>query len=143
LVDRIRTDAAWARAASDLAAASDHPVRLVILTDATSPGGRSRGQACAQLSRSARASTKGRVTAYAISMEAPEAAGGDTAGELVAYLLTQPGESADLAGAELVVTGDWLGIRSHPKPAGSVVYGGPVVPDWVDAALREIAGFPA
>ena len=34
----------------------------------------------------------------------------------------------------------WLGLRSHPRPIGSITYGGPAVPDWLDATLREIVG---
>jgi len=45
-----------------------------------------------------------------------------------------------VAGAELVVGDGWLGLRGHPRPAGSVTYGGPAVPRWLDATLREIVG---
>lgn len=151
LVDRLLADAAWARAVSDHAAAQasrvegradqtgeDRPVRLVTLVDGRTPGGRSRAQACAQLARSASGSTGGKVTAFAVSMEGPEESAG-AAADLVAHLLASP-DSAGLAGAELVVAADWLGLRSHPKPAGSIVYGGPAVPQWLDATLREIAG---
>ena len=42
-----------------------------------------------------------------------------------------------LAGAELVAGPGWFGLRSHPRPSGSVTFGGPGVPDWLDDALRE------
>ena len=33
---------------------------------------------------------------------------------------------------------DWIGLRSHPKAAGAITYGGPDVPAWLDAALRAV-----
>jgi NAD(P)-dependent dehydrogenase (short-subunit alcohol dehydrogenase family) len=139
IVEHIHTDAGWARAAADYAASASRPVHLVTLTDATTTGGRSRAQASAQLARAAAGSTEGRVTAFAASIEAPEAAAGEPVGELVAYLLGHP-ESTTLAGAELVVGDGWLGLRSHPRPIGSITYGGPAVPEWLDATLREVVG---
>jgi len=44
-----------------------------------------------------------------------------------------------LAGAGLVVREGWIGLRRHPQPIGTVTYGGPAVPAWLDNALREIA----
>ncbi len=139
IVEHIHTDAGWARAAADYAASAARPVRLVTLTDATTTGGRSRAQASAQLARAAAGATEGRVTAFAASIEASEEAAGQPVGELVAHLLGHP-EATALAGAELVVGAGWLGLRSHPRPIGSITYGGPAVPDWLDATLREIVG---
>jgi NAD(P)-dependent dehydrogenase (short-subunit alcohol dehydrogenase family) len=140
IVQHIHTDAGWARAASDYAAGTARrPVHLVTLTDATTSGGRSRAQASAQLARAALGSTDGRVTAFAASIEASEAAAGEPVGELVAHLLGNPDARA-LAGAELAVGAGWLGLRSHPRPIGSITYGGPAVPDWLDITLREIVG---
>src|SRR5262249_4594230 len=77
IVEHVHADAGWARAAADYAGGSaGRPVRLVTLTDATTSGGRSRAQASAQLARVAAGSTHGRVTAFAASIEAPEAATG-------------------------------------------------------------------
>lgn len=140
IVEGIRSDAAWARAVADYAAASARPVRLVTLVDATTSGGRSRGQASAQLARAAGGATEGRVSAFSASVEAQESeAAAGSAGELVAHLLCHP-DAAVLAGAELVVGAGWMGLRSHPRPAGSITYGGPAVPAWIDTPLREIAG---
>jgi hypothetical protein len=83
--------------------------------------------------------TDGRVTAFAAGIEASEEGAGRPAGELVAHLLGHP-EAAALAGAELVIGDGWLGLRSHPRPIGSITYGGPALPDWLDATLREIVG---
>ena len=139
IVERIYNDAGWARATADYAVEKDRPLRLVTLTDGRTSGGRSRAQASAQLARAAATSTKGKVNAFAVSLEASDEDAGAAAAELVAHLLADP-DAASLAGAELVVDSDWLGLRSHPRPIASVVYGGPSVPDWLDRTLRDIAG---
>ncbi len=139
IVEHIHTDAGWARATADYATTAGRPVRLVTLTDATTTEGRSRAQASAQHARVAVGATEGRVTAFAASIEDPGEEAGQPAGELVAHLLGHP-EASALAGAELVIGAGWIGLRSHPRPIGSVTYGGPAVPVWLDAALREIVG---
>ena len=139
IVAHIHTDAGWARAAADYAAGAERPVRLVTLTEATTTEGRSRAQAAAQHARVAAGATEGRVTAFAASVEASEEEAGPQLGELVAYLLAEP-EATALAGAELAIGPGWLGLRGHPRPIGSITYGGPALPDWLDATLREVAG---
>ena len=139
IVERIQSDACWARAAADHAIGKDRSLRLVNLTDGRTPGGRSRAQAAAQLYRAAATSTGGKVTAFAVSLEAAGGQADAAAAELVAYLIGSP-DGSGLAGAELVVGPEWLGLRSHPRPAGTIVYGGPSVPVWLDRALRQIAG---
>ena len=139
IIQQIHLDAGWARAVADYARRREQAVRLVTLTDARTSGGRSRAQAAAQLARIAAGSTKGRVAAFAASVEAaPEMAAGSAA-ELAAHLVQDPDAGA-LAGAELAIGSGWIGLRSHPRPIGSVVYGGPAVPDWLDATLREVLG---
>jgi NAD(P)-dependent dehydrogenase (short-subunit alcohol dehydrogenase family) len=142
IIDHIHGDAGWARATADYAAEAGRPVRLVRLTDATTAEGRSRAQASAQQARIASGATEGRVTAFAVGIEASADEGGRPAGELVAHLLGQA-EASALAGAELVVGAGWIGLRSHPRPVGSITYGGPAVPDWLDATLQEIVGVTA
>jgi NAD(P)-dependent dehydrogenase (short-subunit alcohol dehydrogenase family) len=137
IVERLHADAAWTRAAADYAAATNRPIRLVLLADATTPSGRSRAQASAQLARVAAGATKGRVTAFGVSIEAPEEIVGESAAALVFQLLCDP-DAAALAGGELAVSGGWIGLRSHPRVVGSIVYGGPDVPSWLDVALRDI-----
>ena len=66
IVQRLYADAAWTRAAADYSASTDRPIRLVTLTDATTPSGRSRAQASAQVARAAAGGTKGRVTAFGV-----------------------------------------------------------------------------
>jgi NAD(P)-dependent dehydrogenase (short-subunit alcohol dehydrogenase family) len=139
IVEEIHTDAGWVRAAADYAARVARPVQLVTLTDAVTTGGRSRAQASAQLARAAAGATDGRITAFAASIEASEAAAAQPAAELTAHLLGHP-DATELAGAELVVGTGWLGLRSHPRPIGSITYGGPAVPDWLDDTLREVVG---
>jgi hypothetical protein len=111
----------------------------VTLTDAVTTGGRSRAQAVAQHARAAAGATDGRVTAFAASLEAREEVADRPAAELVAHLLSHP-EAAALAGAELVVGDGWLGLRSHPRAIGSISFGGPALPEWLDGRLREIVG---
>jgi len=138
IVEHIHADAGWTRAVADYAVGADRAVRLVTLTEATTAGGRSRAQASAQLARAGRGATGDRVTAFSVSVEA---SGGDgpPIGELVAHLLCSP-EAPALSGAELVAGPGWFGLRSHPRPGASITFGGPVVPTWLDGALRSIVG---
>lgn len=142
IVEHMHADAAWSRAAADYAALADRPVRLVTLTAAATPAGRSRAQAAVQLARVAAGATDGKVTAFAVGIEAADADAGPVAGELAAHLLAEP-DAAPLAGAEIVVGPEWMGLRNHPRPAGTVTYGGPAVPDWIDDAFREMVGAAA
>jgi NAD(P)-dependent dehydrogenase (short-subunit alcohol dehydrogenase family) len=139
IVDQIHTDAGWARAVADNAAATDRPVRLVVLTDAVTAGGRSRAQAAAQLSRAAGKATGDRVAAFAVSVETQDAADERAVGEVAAHLAASP-EAVGLAGAELAVSRGWFGLRSHPRPAGSISLSDPALPPWFDDALRSLLG---
>jgi hypothetical protein len=137
ITEHIRRDATWVRAVADHASGTERPIRVVTITDATSAGGRSRAQAAAQLSRPAHAATDNRVDAFAIAVESADDAARGSAAELAAHLLCTP-DAASLSGAELVATGDWIGLRSHPRAAGTITYGGPDIPDWLDDALRRV-----
>jgi NAD(P)-dependent dehydrogenase (short-subunit alcohol dehydrogenase family) len=137
VTEQIGNDAGWVRAVSDYATAADRPVRVVSVVDATTAGGRTRAQSATQLSRAAHPGTDNRVDAFALSVEAS----GQPVGDIVAHLVCDADAGA-LSGAELVVGADWFGLRSHPHPAGSVSFGGPAVPGWVDDALRELVGAP-
>jgi NAD(P)-dependent dehydrogenase (short-subunit alcohol dehydrogenase family) len=139
IVEDLHNDASWARAAADYAAAADRPVQLVTLTDATTSAGKSRAQAAAQHARVAVSATEGRVTAFAVGIEASEEETAEPVSELVAHLLTHP-EAETLNGAELAVGAGWIGLRSHPRPTGSITFGGPGVPVWLDGVLREMVG---
>jgi hypothetical protein len=134
LAELVHADAAWARAAADHAASTERPLRLVTVTDAVGPGGHSRGQAAAQLARSSRTATGERVHAFAVALEST--GGNEAAAALVASLAVAPA-ALGLSGAELVAGAGWFGLRSHPRPAGSIVVGGPGLPDWFDTILQE------
>jgi hypothetical protein len=110
-------------------------VQVITITDAVSSAGRTRAQAAAQLARGAPAATSGRVNAFSISVESGEASERGPVAELVASLL---GGGDALVGAEFVAGSGWLGLRSHPAPAGSISFGGPAVPDWLDGVLRQM-----
>jgi hypothetical protein len=142
ITDRIRTDAAWMRAVSDCAAAGGRPMRVVTVVDGTSAGGWSRGQASAQLARAAHLATSDQVDAFSISVEDTQDSTLDTVAEVAAYLACGDGAGA-LSGAELAAGTGWFGLRSHPSPAGTVSFDGPVIPEWLDSAVREmVAGNP-
>jgi NAD(P)-dependent dehydrogenase (short-subunit alcohol dehydrogenase family) len=139
ILEDLHADASWTRAAADYAAGDARSVRIVTLIDASTPAGCSRAQASAQLARVAGSATAGRVAAFSIGTEASDRDTGDAAAELVAHLLTHPDATA-LAGAELAVGAGWIGLRSHPRPIGTVTYGGPSIPEWLDGTLREVIG---
>jgi NAD(P)-dependent dehydrogenase (short-subunit alcohol dehydrogenase family) len=132
IVDHIHADAQWARAVADLATSREQPIRLVTITEATTAGGRSRAQASAQLARAGRQATSDLVLSFAISAESEA-----IPAKLAAYLACSP-HAGGLAGAELVGGAGWFGLRSHPRPIGSISFGGPSVPPWFDDTLREL-----
>ena len=132
IVEQIHAGARWSRAVAYIAATTGRPIRLVTITDATTSGGRSLAQAMAQLARSGRQATGDLVTPFAVSAES-----GDVPAELAAHLVCNP-EAVGLAGAELVSGAGWFGLRSHPRPVGSISFGGPEVPRWFDDTLREV-----
>lgn len=141
IVGHIHGDAGWARATADYSADAERPVRLVTVTDAVTAGGRSRAQASAQLARASQGATGDRVAAFAVSVETDRPDDHTSVGELAAFLACSAG-SLPLAGAELVVGPGWIGLRSHPRPSGSIAFGGPAIPDWLDGTLRQIVGGP-
>ena len=59
--------------------------------------------------------------------------------DLVAHLTTDADSSA-LSGAEIVAASGWFGLRAHPRPTGSISFGGPEIPEWLDDALRAVVG---
>jgi len=143
IAENIRTDAGWVCAVSDYSAQADRPVRIVTVTNAASSAGRSRAQAAAQLSRAAHMASSGRVDAFAIGVETAEESERRSGADLVAHLVGHA-DSGALSGAELVVASGWFGLRSHPSPAATISFGGPAIPDWLDATLRRIVtGSPA
>lgn len=132
VVEQIDTDATWTRAVAAFAKSANHPVRLVTITEATNAGGRTRAQASAQLARAGRSATSELILPFALSVE-----GSEFPADLAAHLVCST-EAASLTGAELVAGAAWFGVRSHPRPIGSIGFGGPAVPEWFDDALREV-----
>ena len=37
-----------------------------------------------------------------------------------------------------IVGPGWRGLRSHPRPGGSIVFGGPALPAWFGDVLGEL-----
>ena len=134
---QIHVDASWTRAVVALSAGADRPLRLVTLTDATTAGGRSRAQASAQLTRSSRRATHERVAAFAVSVESADAGDEVTVAELAAHLVCDA-DALALSGAELVAGSGWFGLRSHPRPGGSITVGDGGIPRWFDDTLRRV-----
>jgi hypothetical protein len=133
IVEQIYADARWTRAVAELAVTTGRPIRLVTITEATTTGGRSRAQASAQLARAGRKATADLVLPFAVSVESD-----DVPADLVAHLVCGP-DAVGLAGAELMTAAGCFGLRSHPRPGGSISFGGPALPPWFDATLREVA----
>jgi len=136
LEEQIHADASWARAAAEHTLTHGGPLRLVHVVDAVTSGGRSRAQAASQLTRAARRATEDRVSAFAVALEASDESA--AAASLVVELMTAS-DLTGLAGAELVVGAGWLGLRSHPRPAASITFGGPELPPWFADVLRELS----
>ncbi len=141
LPGRIYADAALMRAVADYSATSQRATRFVGLIDATSPGGRTRAQSAAQLSRASIGASDGRVCATVVGCESDIEADFTAAADLAAHLVVSD-DATELSGAELCVGVGWIGLRSHPAPAGTVNFGGPELPDWVDAAMRRLLERP-
>ena len=137
---RIATHAGWLRAATRYATASGHPLRVVLATKATDAGGRSTAQAVAQMARCANDfPSRARLEVFSISIESDRPADTRALGDLIARLVSSD-DVGDLKGAELAVAQGWVGLRAHPSPIGTVSFGGPAIPGWVDAALQEVIG---
>lgn len=129
----ILADARWTTAVAEASARGARTVTMIVVVDATTAGGRTRGQAAAQLSRGARVSHLGQLRAYAVSLESGLQGAQQNACALVTHLVTEGAD--DLSGAELVVTADWIGLRAHPHPLTTVTYQEPTPPPWLIDAL--------
>ena len=138
----LTSDAAWMSALSAYVRSEGHALRVVSICDAHSWAGRSRAQAAAQLARASLEGSNGQVAAFAIGVESPDYSGRRAAADLATSLLATDDVTA-LVGAELVVGEGWLGIRSHPAPATTISFGGPKVPEWLDATLRRALSPPS
>jgi NAD(P)-dependent dehydrogenase (short-subunit alcohol dehydrogenase family) len=131
--------AAWARAAARHAATTGQNVRAVHVVPARTPAAQTVAQAVTQFVRSVPEGTG--LAAFSITLESHNDNDRSPLADLAARLVCAKDASV-LVGAELVVARGWLGVRSHPGPATTVSFGGPAIPAWVDASLREAAGTP-
>jgi hypothetical protein len=131
-VEDIHAAAQWSRAVADVSISTGRQIRLVSISDGTTGGGRSRAQASAQHARSGLQATGDLVIPFAVSVESD-----DIPAELIAHLVCSDATDS-LAGAELVSGAGWFGLRSHPRPMGSISFDGPEVPRWFDQTLREV-----
>jgi NAD(P)-dependent dehydrogenase (short-subunit alcohol dehydrogenase family) len=133
---RVLDHAAWLHAAVEYANSQHQPIRAVHVVPADSPGGRSAAQAVTQMARSAQDTPSDLDNhVFAVTVEGQP---GDRKplAALVARLIGAE-DTRGLAGAELVMRGDWAGLRSHPGPIATVAFGGPAIPAWVPDVLRE------
>jgi NAD(P)-dependent dehydrogenase (short-subunit alcohol dehydrogenase family) len=136
-VPHIVSHAGWVRAGIEETARSGRALRLVHLTRAMSPAGRTAAQAVAQLARCT--SDMGGAAApasFAISVESDDTADLASAAAVAARLVAAA-DTPSVKGAELVIRPGWLGLRSHPGPLCTVSFGGPDIPEWVDGALKD------
>ena len=134
LAEHLARDAAWVRAVAEHAG-TGRPIRLLLVADTRTAGGRSRAQALAQLARASVRSTGGQVSMLAVGVDASDPA---PVGSVLAHLARAA--DPELAGAELAVGAGWFGMRSHPRVAGSVTLHGTEVPDWFDSVVAELVG---
>ena len=133
IVERIDADAQWTRAVAEFAATDgssdplgDHHRRHYRRRPQPSPGHRhSSPERAARLP----------ATWSCPSPSAPNPS--DVPAELVAHLVCSA-EAVGIAGAELVSAAGWFGLRSHPRPIGSISFGGPAIPGWFDDTLEEV-----
>ena len=138
----VLSHAGWLQAVARYAVRTSRPVRVVHLTDATSPALRAAAQAVAQLARCASLVRPGLIDVFAIALETAEPADRQPVADLTARLLWS-GDAAALRGAELVARPGWIGLRAHPAPAATACYGTSVLPPWIPDWLRESVPPPA
>lgn len=127
-------DAQWATAVAEASTRGARTLTMIVVVEATTSGGRTRSQAAAQLSRGARVSSSASLRAHAVSLESGLPTAHQNAAALVAHLAEACVD--DLSGAELAVTADWIGLRSHPHALTTVTYHEPTPPAWLIEALR-------
>jgi NAD(P)-dependent dehydrogenase (short-subunit alcohol dehydrogenase family) len=128
--------AAWARAAFARTVDGGAPVKVVHVTSATTPAGRTSAQALSQLARSAQATPSTQAyAAYSIALETAADADPAILTDLVA-LIAGDENAIGLAASELVVGAGWVGLQSHPRAGVTVVFDGPQLPAWIDDVLQ-------
>jgi NAD(P)-dependent dehydrogenase (short-subunit alcohol dehydrogenase family) len=135
--NRLRRDALWFRAMADRAARDESATRVISLVPAHSASGHTRAMSVTQLTRAARGATGGRIDAFAVALSTAQPDSFPAAATLTAHLACSP-DAPQLSGAELFVDRGHIGLHSHPGLAGTISYGGPDLPTWLDPALRSM-----
>ena len=132
--------AAWLRAAACLSSRSGRPIRTVHVVRTETPGGRTLAQSVAQMCRSANQEpTTGQLLAFSVAYESSTNALPESLGLLIARLGSAD-DTLSLAGAELLVASDWIGLYSHPTPTLTCTLGPGDIPAGLDSALRRAMG---
>jgi hypothetical protein len=138
VADHVVAYAGWLRAAGEQAVRTSRPVRVVFVADARSPAGRTTAQAVAQVARCVNDTPCDvAVDVFAVSVE-PDGERDDQAVAALVARLAAADDTRQLRGAELVAGSEWIGVCSHPGPAGTVSFGSIAIPAWVDGALRQL-----
>ena len=130
-------DAMWFRAMADRSAREGSATRAIHLVPAHWGAGRTRAMSVAQLTRAAHGATGGRIDAFAVALSTAQPDSFSAAATLAAHLACSP-DAPQLSGAELFVDREHIGLQSHPGLAGTISYGGPDLPAWLDPALRSM-----
>ena len=136
VVNDIMFHGAWLRAAGRYSNESSRSIRIVHLTAASTPAGRTTSQAISQMVRNANdIPFPTSFDAYSISLETSGADDVDPMCALTARLVCAE-DTRTLRGSEFVAHRGWIGLRSHPAPGATISFGGPDIPSWVSSAFR-------
>lgn len=130
LTQQIMEVAAWLRAAARVGLD-----RVILISPAWAPAGRTLAQSLTQSVRSATASPMdSQTTFFSIAVEG-ETQGAEQAAADLAILLLTSAKRTHLAGSELSAGDGWIGLRSHPAPAVSCTLQDPSAAHEVAKAL--------
>jgi NAD(P)-dependent dehydrogenase (short-subunit alcohol dehydrogenase family) len=137
VTNQVATHGAWLHAVFEQANRDRRPLRVVHLTAATTPAGKTTAQALVQMVRAANETPAASpILCFSVALETARPEDDAAIGQLVARLVGADDASA-LAGAELAACEGWIGLRNHPGPVASFSFGNGTIPSWVDAALRQ------
>ena len=131
----LHADAGWARAVADHAAGADRRSGWSRSPTPPPPAAAAGPRPSAQLARAARKRHRGAGRRVRRQRRGRGRRRRSASSPPTCCAARTP---PALSGAELVAGDGWFGLRSHPRPGGSISFGGPALPDWLDDALREI-----
>jgi NAD(P)-dependent dehydrogenase (short-subunit alcohol dehydrogenase family) len=136
--NHVKAHGAWLRAAARYARESHRSLRVVHVTRVGSGDGSPAAQSVAQMARSANdVELPESLGVFSVTVESTRDSDIAATGHVAARLVGAD-DAAALTGAELVIGPGWLGLRSHPEPAATISFGGPVIPAFVDEALQRV-----